>query len=92
MDAVRAPVLPEGFRVVKVAIDDYHRGMRVTLNGEPKMLPDGTTVADLIEQLALQNRRIAVELNQAIVPRSTYTVRQLVESDAIEIVHFVGGG
>jgi thiamine biosynthesis protein ThiS len=87
-----AAELPEAFHVVKVDLGDYHARMRVTLNGEPKSLPEGTTVADLIEHLSLQNRRIAVELNQAIVPASTYVLHRLAEADSIEIVHFVGGG
>ena len=66
--------------------------MRVTLNGESTELADGITVADLVAQLELTRRRIAVEINRDIVPRDAYTARVLAEGDVIEIVQFIGGG
>jgi len=66
--------------------------VHVTINGEPQGLNDGLTIADLIIQLGLHERRIAVEVNREIIARERYATRTLTEGDQIEIVHFVGGG
>ncbi len=66
--------------------------MHVILNGEAQTVAAGQTIADLIGQLGLSQRRIAVELNREIVAREQYGERPLREGDHIEIVHFVGGG
>ena len=66
--------------------------MRVTVNGEPRELSDAITVADLVAQLGLNQRRIAVEVNYDILPREHYVDRQLRDGDTVEIVHFIGGG
>jgi thiamine biosynthesis protein ThiS len=66
--------------------------VHVIVNGEPHALCDGLTVAHLVAQLGLQQRRIAVEVNRAIVPREQYSTQALANGDQIEIVHFVGGG
>jgi len=66
--------------------------MRVTLNGESRDLRDGLTVADLVSDLGLRLRRIAVEINLDILPRDDYSHRTLREGDVVEIVHFIGGG
>lgn len=66
--------------------------MQVIVNDEPRTLPDGATVADLVTALALGPRRIAVEVNVQVVPRATYAQTVLREGDRIEIIHFVGGG
>jgi sulfur carrier protein len=66
--------------------------MRVTLNGEARELGDGLTVDDLVRELRLNQRRIAVEVNRAILPRDAYGLRPLQEGDVVEIVHFIGGG
>jgi thiazole synthase/sulfur carrier protein len=50
------------------------------------------TVADLIASIGLDARKIAVERNEAIVPRSLYAATRLADGDALEIVHFIGGG
>jgi thiamine biosynthesis protein ThiS len=62
------------------------------VNDEPHTLAPGATVADLVAALGLGPRRIAVELNRAIVPRAEYGATALHEGDAVEIIHFVGGG
>ena len=62
------------------------------MNDEPRRLPDGATVADLVATLGLGPRRIAVEVNLAIVPRADYTRTPLRTGDKVEIIHFVGGG
>jgi thiamine biosynthesis protein ThiS len=66
--------------------------LRVTVNGEPMALPRGTNLAALLAQLELDIRKVAVERNREIVPRSTYAGVMLEEADALEIVHFIGGG
>ena len=66
--------------------------MQIQLNGEPFELPDGTTVAQLLEQLQLVGKRVAVELNMDIVPRSQHATTVLNSNDQVEVVHAIGGG
>jgi sulfur carrier protein len=66
--------------------------MQIQLNGEAFELPDGETVADLIARLDLAGRRLAVELNLDIVPRSQHASTALREGDRVEVVHAIGGG
>ena len=66
--------------------------MHVVVNGEPHALDAGKTVADLVATLGLGPRRIAVEVNRAVVPRTEYGATALRDGDAVEIIHFVGGG
>ena len=63
----------------------------VILNGEPRQVREGS-IADLVASLGLDVKKVAVECNRAIVPRSTLADVALAEGDALEIVHFVGGG
>ncbi len=62
------------------------------MNDEPRALRDGGTVADLLATLGLGPRRVAVEVNRSVVPRATYDATVLHDGDAVEIIHFVGGG
>jgi sulfur carrier protein len=55
-------------------------------------LADLKTVSDLIAELALDPRMVAIERNMAIVPRSAYASTPIMDGDAIEIVSFIGGG
>jgi thiamine biosynthesis protein ThiS len=64
----------------------------VTLNGASHAVPPGSSVADLLATLSLDPRKIAVERNEAIVPRSLYAATRLEPGDSLEIVHFIGGG
>jgi thiazole synthase len=66
--------------------------LTIILNGDPRRVSEGTSVADLLAQLELPAAKVAVERNLAIVPRSTFTHVLLAEGDRLEIVHFVGGG
>jgi len=66
--------------------------VRITVNDEPRELPADATVADLVAGLALGPRRVAVEVNRAVVPRAEYGAHRLADGDAVEIIHFVGGG
>ena len=66
--------------------------MHITLNGETYPLSDGATAQDLIKQLDLLDKRLAMEINQEIVPRSTFADHLLQADDQVEIVHAIGGG
>ncbi|AFM31540.1 sulfur carrier protein ThiS [Stutzerimonas chloritidismutans] len=66
--------------------------MQIQLNGEPYELPAGESVADLLVRLDLTGRRLAVELNRDIVPRSAHATTELSEGDHVEVVHAIGGG
>jgi sulfur carrier protein len=64
----------------------------VTINGEPKAFERAVRFGELVEQLGLQGKRIAVERNGEIVPRSQFATRELADGDRLEIVVAVGGG
>jgi thiamine biosynthesis protein ThiS len=64
----------------------------LTVNGESMPVTAGTTLAGLIAALGLDTRKLAVERNLEIVPRSTYESTRLAQGDMLEIVHFIGGG
>ncbi|MDE2041694.1 MAG: sulfur carrier protein ThiS [Alphaproteobacteria bacterium] len=66
--------------------------LSITLNGEPRTVALGLSIAAFAEELGLDSTKIAVERNLAIVPRSTLMDVLLAEGDVLEIVHFVGGG
>ena len=66
--------------------------MRLTVNGKPVEVPDGSTVSGLLRVIALEPLRVAVERNQDVVPRHAWGDEKLREGDQIEIVTFVGGG
>ena len=66
--------------------------LTITLNGDPRRVAAGSSVANLLASLDLPAEKVAVERNLAIVPRSTFAEVVLAEGDALEVVHFVGGG
>ncbi len=66
--------------------------MQILLNGEAREVPDNYTAAQLVDELELTGKRIAMEINLEIVPRSTYAEVQLNPGDKVEIVHAIGGG
>jgi thiamine biosynthesis protein ThiS len=66
--------------------------MRIQVNGEDHILNKTMTVAALVASLALDTRKVAIERNAEIVPKSSYGETALVEGDRIEIVQFIGGG
>lgn len=66
--------------------------MEITVNGELKTVPDNATVTQLLEQLGLQPRYLAVERNRELVPRTRHAECHLTPDDQIEIVTLVGGG
>lgn len=66
--------------------------LSITLNGVPKYLPEALFVADLVAQLGYAGKRVAVERNGEIIPKSQHPSTPIAEGDAIEIVAAVGGG
>lgn len=66
--------------------------MKIFVNGEDKQVSDGYTAAELVEAMGLADKRIAMEVNLEIVPRSSYPEHTFNSGDKIEIVHAVGGG
>jgi len=66
--------------------------MNIQINGNLQQFDDNMTALQLVEKLGLQGRRIAMEVNQEIVPRSEYETYQFNENDQVEIIHAVGGG
>jgi thiazole synthase/sulfur carrier protein len=66
--------------------------MRVRINGEERDVADGVSLAGLLESLQIRPGRVVVERNKTIVPRDSYSATILTDGDALEIVHFVGGG
>ena len=66
--------------------------MKLWVNGEARTIEAAATVAALVAVLGLDGRKVAVERNLQIVPRSTYGSTPVLDGDRIEIVHFIGGG
>jgi sulfur carrier protein len=66
--------------------------MQISVNGESRQVPDGATAAQLVELLGLTGRRLAMEVNGEILPRSRHADHSLDPGDRVEIVHAVGGG
>jgi sulfur carrier protein len=66
--------------------------MQIVINGQSRELPNGATAADVIELLGLHGKRLAMEINEEILPRSRYPDHTLREGDNVEIVHAIGGG
>ncbi|ANG64488.1 thiamine biosynthesis protein ThiS [Marinobacterium aestuarii] len=62
------------------------------INGQATRIPEGHSLTDLIEQLGLSGRRLAIELNAEIVPRTAHATVTLNNNDRVEIVHAIGGG
>ncbi len=66
--------------------------MEVHINGKATPLPDGHTLAQLVADMDLVEKRIAIEVNEEIVPRSTYRSHTLNPGDRVEVVTAIGGG
>jgi thiamine biosynthesis protein ThiS len=64
----------------------------VTINGESRVLPAALTVEGLLKELGIEGRKVAVERNLEIVPKSAFNATQVADGDRLEIVHFIGGG
>jgi sulfur carrier protein len=66
--------------------------MKIHFNGESHEVADAITIAQLLERHGLAIRRVAVEVNREIVPRSRHAEHRLLPGDRVEIVHAIGGG
>jgi thiamine biosynthesis protein ThiS len=66
--------------------------LSLRINGEHRRVPEGMTLAELVNSIGLDPLRVAVERNLEIVPRSTFGTLCVEDGDDYEIVHFVGGG
>ena len=66
--------------------------MQVTINGETRQVPEQITVDELVSLLRMQSKRLAIEVNREILPRSEYGDHRLADGDRVEIVRAIGGG
>ncbi len=66
--------------------------MKLTVNGEGREFPEGTTIEKLIQDLGINQGRLACEVNMSIVKRAMYKDTILKDGDAVEIVQMIGGG
>ena len=66
--------------------------MKIKVNGDPREIPEGLTVAALLQHLGMSEGRVAIERNLDILPRARWSETQVQPNDSFEIVHFVGGG
>lgn len=66
--------------------------LTIVVNGKPRELVASSSVADLLEALALNPRQVAVEVNLELIPRGLHAERELVDGDQLEIVTLAGGG
>lgn len=66
--------------------------MTITVNGKPREVGDGISVAQLIAELGFSGKRVAVEINEEIVPRASFETHVLREKDVVELVQFMAGG
>ena len=66
--------------------------MTIRLNGDPHQVPGPLSVKALLEHLEIDARRVAVELNTAVVKKAAYDSSVISDGDEVEIVNFVGGG
>ncbi len=66
--------------------------MNITVNGQVRDLPPGTSVHDLLTLLKMDISHVAVEHNRAILPKERFAATVLAHGDKVEIVQFVGGG
>lgn len=66
--------------------------IHIVLNGQAHTINQKTSIQELLVSLALQEKRIAVEVNKALVPRSQHSTYYINSNDQVEIVHAIGGG
>ena len=66
--------------------------MTITLNGDAHELPEPVTVAALLHTLAIDSRRVAVEVNLSVIKKTAYETLVIGDGDEVEVVNFVGGG
>jgi sulfur carrier protein len=66
--------------------------VNILINGTPRDISDGTTITQLLRELDMAARQVAVEVNLELVPRARHAEHQLREADRLEVVTLVGGG
>jgi thiamine biosynthesis protein ThiS len=66
--------------------------VKILVNGEPRTARDGATIAELLQELRLEPRRVAVEVNFELLPRQRHGEHALRDGDRLEIVSLAGGG
>ena len=66
--------------------------MEITVNGQSRQVAEGTTIAQLLEELQLPTKYLAVEVNLELVPRRQHAEHRLTQGDRLEVVTLVGGG
>jgi thiamine biosynthesis protein ThiS len=71
---------------------DAQQSLAIRVNGEHRRVPGGISVSQMLAELGLDPRRVAVERNLEVVPRATLADVPVADGDAFEVVHFVGGG
>lgn len=68
------------------------RRMQIVLNGEQRDIPEGASIRALLASLGVDQQRVAVELNEQVVPKARHAETTLKPADRVEVVTFVGGG
>ncbi len=71
---------------------DAQQSLAIRVNGEPRQVPGGVSIAQMLRDLGVDPQRVAVERNLAVVPRSSLCDVRVEDGDSFEVVHFVGGG
>ena len=71
---------------------DAQQSLAIRVNGDPRRVPSGLSIAQMLRELGLDPQRVAVERNLEVVPRSTLGQVKVEDGDEFEIVTFVGGG
>lgn len=66
--------------------------IQIILNGKPHNIKEKTNIITLLETLSLSEKKVAIEINEEVVPRDNYAKKILSVKDRVEIVHFIGGG
>jgi thiamine biosynthesis protein ThiS len=66
--------------------------LNIILNGDSRAIPDGLSVDGLLRHLGIESKKVAVERNLEIVPKSAFQATEVAEGDRLEIVAFIGGG
>ena len=66
--------------------------MKILVNGEKISIPEDSNIQDLVAELGYKNKRIAIEVNEAIIPKSKHQSYLLESSDRVEVINAVGGG
>jgi len=66
--------------------------IQIILNGKPHNIKEKTNIISLLQKLSLSEKKVAIEINEEVIPRDNYDKKILLAKDRVEIVHFIGGG